>query len=127
MSAPKRRICRVLHIPGVGEVYWAKLMRISKVVLFEKSRTCPTSESLLIFSRDPAQLAASERIQNHLAGCDFCWAEHQLLAKELLQCEVEFVPVDIPKDLKLLAESVLRNPCKSVSSLAGIGISVRAN
>jgi hypothetical protein len=49
----------------------------------------------------------------HLEGCDFCWAEVQMLEHHRAQPKGEAKPPSIPVNLRVLAEALLRN--KSLS------------
>ena len=56
-----------------------------------------------------SRLAASEcsHISRHLAACDFCSAELQLLARHSENRE-EYVLPDMPAELRILAEQLFR-------------------
>src|ERR1700730_14564710 len=63
---------------------------------FEKKRCCPSSEVLLSYCRSDLCAEQTPRITSHLAACDFCAAELQLLSKYPAVaplCEGAVVPV----------------------------------
>ena len=81
-------------------------MRSEKFDRFIKTRDCPPSEELLNLAAFPCD--GTSEIISHLEVCDFCAAEAHFLSKVQateLPCHV----TEIPPDLRLLAESVLRN------------------
>jgi hypothetical protein len=50
---------------------------------FEKQLSCPSSDALLGYARSSISLASSRVVELHLADCDFCGAELQLLSKHI--------------------------------------------
>jgi hypothetical protein len=85
------------------------MLRSLQLNVFAKSATCPSAEGLLAFSRAVLAPAQTHLVAAHLQECDFCGAELQLL--ERYPCQAEVVPaVEIPPDLRLLAESILGSP-----------------
>lgn len=48
---------------------------------FEKQLSCPSSDSLLGYAKSSLSQASSRVVELHLADCDFCGAELQLLAQ----------------------------------------------
>jgi hypothetical protein len=94
-------------------------MRSSSTATFRKLRTCPAAEALLCFTRDAGAVGSTESIAGHLAACDFCAAEAQLLA--LLPAHAESpLPscTEMPGHLKLLAESLLALPSQNRARFA---------
>ena len=81
-------------------------MNSSSIIVFCKQATCPSSETLLTYQR--VGLAAAERdwVASHLAACDFCGAELQLLTKHSPTGE-KYVLTKIPLNLRRLAEALL--------------------
>jgi hypothetical protein len=81
-------------------------MNSSSVIIFSKQATCPSSETLLSYQR--VGLTSEQRawIASHLAACDFCGAELQLLMKYSPNGE-EYALTDIPLNLRRLAEALL--------------------
>ncbi len=81
-------------------------MNASSLMLFCKQATCPSSEMMLSYQRAALATERREWIASHLAACDFCGAELQLLT-EHSPLEEEYVLVDIPLSLRRLAEALL--------------------
>jgi len=83
-------------------------MSFLPVTIFRKSAACPSSETLLAYRQSGLPSTKHEWVELHLAGCDFCRAELQLLNR---YCYVnERVTVgEIPPELRELAASVLGN------------------
>jgi hypothetical protein len=81
-------------------------MNSSSIILFCKQATCPSSETLLTYQR--VGLAAAQRawVASHLASCDFCGAELQLLTKYSPTSE-KYAQTNIPLNLRRLAEALL--------------------
>ena len=48
---------------------------------FRKLRTCPSAEVLIKYGQAELACETEERVSHHLASCDFCGAEMQLLSK----------------------------------------------
>ncbi len=73
---------------------------------FAKTRTCPSSELLLLLSSgEPSSKTAAAGISRHLADCDFCAAELHFLATCPTAQEL-YQPVQMPSHLRRLAEDV---------------------
>src|SRR5258708_31423464 len=74
--------------------------------LFNKTVGCPSSQDLLDYDQAGLGSAHSQRIGAHLADCDFCNAELQLLNRyQNTQDEYSFV--EMPLQLRGLAERLL--------------------
>jgi hypothetical protein len=83
-------------------------MSIQPANVFRKSALCPPSQTLLAYRRSELTIIQSLCVEAHLAGCEFCGAESQLLdcfrhGSEEIAC------TEIPSQLRELAEQVLRN------------------
>jgi hypothetical protein len=50
---------------------------------FGKTTACPSSEILLLFNNQSLPTLLVERVNRHLADCDFCGAETAFLSKYL--------------------------------------------
>ena len=74
--------------------------------VFCKQITCPRSELLAIYSATRMVTEIESLIEEHLAACDFCGAETQLLTK-YPPTEEKFAPPEIPENLRCLAEAIL--------------------
>jgi len=82
-------------------------MPSSLVTAFRKRVSCPSSETLLAFRRSHLSYEDSARIDSHLAICDFCNAELQLLTLHRSDIE-EYAFAEMPTPLRRLAEGLLR-------------------
>jgi EAL domain-containing protein (putative c-di-GMP-specific phosphodiesterase class I) len=88
--------------------------------LFCKTAECPTSEALLAYQRSLMTLAIPISIEDHLASCDFCNAELQLLKHYRSEPE-EYSFVEMPAHLRRLAEALLKTatvPFRGMAELA---------
>ncbi|MGB8509005.1 MAG: hypothetical protein WCD76_11530 [Pyrinomonadaceae bacterium] len=86
-------------------------MRSSSTAKFYKLSTCPSSEALRLSSADVPTDEGQSLINKHLATCDFCGAEMQLLARfPTHECASHFVPCEMPLPLRRLAEDLLAAP-----------------
>lgn len=75
---------------------------------FRKLQTCPHSEALLTFCLGAH---AAGRVAEHVAVCDFCGAEAQLLARFAPPAgALPFAALAIPAPLRRLAEDLLSEP-----------------
>jgi len=77
------------------------------VSLFCKTARCPTSEALLAFYRSALATEGHPYIKDHLASCDFCSAELQLLTQYRNDVE-EYSLAEMPAQLHRLAEDLLK-------------------
>ena len=87
-------------------------MKTSKTTFgFRKMAGCPASATLLSYAAEnlPADVAVG--VKEHLEVCDFCSAELPLLAHHTPAPAVSGPP-DIPRDLRILAESILAHLLK---------------
>lgn len=76
---------------------------------FYKQVTCPASETLLLYHAFALVTKQRKRVASHLATCDFCNAELQLLIKHP-PCEdgESFIEEALmPSSLRRLAEAIL--------------------
>jgi hypothetical protein len=76
---------------------------------FTKSAACPSAIALLDYSLDRLAAEIGMLIKWHLEDCDFCWAEVQMLSHHGAHPKGELKPPAIPVNLRILAESLLRN------------------
>ena len=74
--------------------------------LFNKKVGCPSSQDLLDYDQAGLASAHSRRIDAHLADCDFCNAELQLLNR-YRNTQDEYSFVEMPLQLRGLAERLL--------------------
>jgi hypothetical protein len=82
-------------------------MSSSIVNLFCKTAECPASQALLAYCGSSLHAKNWSYIQAHLASCDFCGAELQLLARYRCDAE-EYCFVEMPAQLRRLAEDLLK-------------------
>src|SRR5215468_5685634 len=75
---------------------------------FTKQAACPSSKRLLEYRRYALPPEMSQLVEWHLEGCDFCWAEAQLLANYTAAEKGECRPPAIPVNLRVLAEALFR-------------------
>jgi len=95
-------------------------MALSFTNLFCKTAECPTSHALLAFRS--SLMSPRERVflEKHLAFCDFCSAELQLLSRHRYEAE-EYSFAEMPAQLRRLAETLLKPsaaPFKGLLNLA---------
>lgn len=85
-------------------------MRSSCTAGFRKRLTCPAAEALVSYAR--AELAGEGRaaVARHLATCDFCGAEAQLLSRDVPPASAHPSAAPLPKHLRRLAEDLLARP-----------------
>lgn len=86
-------------------------MRSSSTVAFRKLKTCPPAELLLRYSGTGLAWGRRRRVAAHLALCDFCGAEMQLLARHAPGGRAAAAPPgEMPLGLRRLAEDMLAEP-----------------
>lgn len=88
--------------------------------VFCKTAGCPTSQALLAFRRSLMTPEGLTLIERHLASCDFCSAELQLLSRYRSDVE-EYSFVEMPARLRWLAEAWLKRttaPFKGSTEIA---------
>jgi hypothetical protein len=84
--------------------------------LFNKKVGCPSSQDLLDYVQACRATAHSLRIEAHLANCDFCNAELQLLNRyQNTQDEYSFA--EMPLQLRGLAERLLHSTAPPFQAL----------
>lgn len=83
-------------------------MRAGKVMSFRKQATCPASDTLLSYRDGKLKKNSEVTIEAHLASCDFCCAELQLLTECPVAYEVFTPPTSCPTSLRRLAEEILK-------------------
>ena len=74
---------------------------------FRKTAACPASATLLSLLCNNLPAEAATTVKQHLEECDFCSAELPLLAHHKPLRGTQRTP-EIPKDLRILAESILK-------------------
>ena len=102
---------------------WARgnsSMSLSSASLFCKTAGCPTSQALLAYRRSLMSPKDLAYIESHLASCDFCSAELQLLTRYHSEAQ-EYSFAEMPAQLRRLAEDLLKRrpaPFKGFTELA---------
>ncbi len=86
------------------------------MVTFCKSAICPSSGDLLAHQTGEVSISESERIEAHLAVCEFCASEVEFYA-HYPQSEEPVAIVEIPLPLYELAQALLNNKHKDFSVL----------
>jgi len=82
-------------------------MKTSKSTIgFRKTAGCPASATLLSYAAGNLPAEVADGVKEHLGVCDFCSAELPLLAHHTPATSVNGPP-EIPRDLRILAESIL--------------------
>jgi hypothetical protein len=76
---------------------------------FQKSVACPSSRTLLSFRSEKLSPTVSNLVSFHLGNCEFCNAELPLLAHYRSAFRGDNKTPEIPRDLKILAESILQS------------------
>jgi len=77
----------------------------SGVGSFTKQAACPSSKILLDYRSGALAAEMNKLVEWHLEGCDFCWAEMNLLVHHVAGEESR--PPAIPVNLRVLAEALL--------------------
>lgn len=95
-------------------------MPSSLVSLFCKTVCCPTSQALLAYHRLASAKADHAYIENHLAYCDFCSAELQLLTRYRGDAE-EYSFVEMPAEFRRMAEDLLKRSNATIRGFAELG------
>lgn len=78
-------------------------MRSTSTALFRKQRTCPPAESIL-------HRGQAAGVAEHVAACEFCGAEAQLLSRfppSPTKYALPFVALSLPRPLRRLAEELM--------------------
>lgn len=84
-------------------------MGYSRTARFRKLRTCPQSKILLT-----QRLGAQTSVAAHVASCDFCGAESQLLSRFPPQtAAIPLVAFPVPPGLQRLAQDILAQPSQN--------------
>jgi len=96
---------------------------------FEKKRRCPSSAVLLSYQQHGLTRTPASPITDHLAACDFCSAELQLLTNYPATPESTESPLTppIPDDLRILAEALLSQKRVGATNLLEMMFEPQAN
>ncbi len=95
-------------------------MSCTSTAWFRKLRTCPGSETLLGFCLGARVAPGGAGVAEHVASCDFCGAEAQLLSLHAPPAEaLPFADIPMPDNLRRLAEDLLAGPSYNRARFAG--------
>ena len=92
--------------------------RSSTTAAFCKLRTCPTSETLLLYHDAALALDATGEVTEHLTDCDFCGAELHLLSHFRPAGPAVILPVRMPWPLYRLAKDLFAASARAASRAA---------
>jgi hypothetical protein len=98
-------------------------MRSLRTAGFYKSKTCPSAETLLLYTEADVAQAIRQRIAEHLSECDFCGTEILLLAKHAPRKDefaIAIETVAMPAPLRRLAEELLSDAMRVAPIFADI-------
>jgi hypothetical protein len=93
-------------------------MRTYSTRIFRKQATCPSAETLLSYSAADLASEPKARINSHLATCEFCSAELQLLTRHAPLSTESYEQTNMPVPLRYLAESLLAGSMLRMESFA---------
>lgn len=96
-------------------------MKTVNATSFCKQASCPTSEMLLSYHACELESESGKQVATHLAACDFCCAEMQLLAECPQADECEWLATEIPLHLRQLAEELLAGSFLTADMFIGTG------
>ena len=100
-------------------------MSFTSTALFRKLRTCPGSETLLYFCFGSRVASGGGVVAEHVASCDFCGAEAQMLSLHAPPAEaLPFAALPMPPALRRLAEDLLAEPSYNRTRVAGALIEI---
>jgi hypothetical protein len=92
-------------------------MSSSFASVFRKTAGCPASQALLAYHGALTSSNELAYIESHLACCDFCSAEIQLLTRYRSEAE-EYSFAEMPAQLRRLAEDLLTRSTAPFKGLA---------
>lgn len=87
---------------------------------FCKTADCPTSQVLLAYCRSLLTPKDGDYLESHLASCDFCSAELQLLTRYRGEAE-EYSFAEMPVQLHRLAENLFKRSAAPFRGFAELG------
>lgn len=97
-------------------------MKTTDSTSFCKQASCPSAETLLRYQTLELETAQTALVGAHLADCDFCCAELQLLAECPQADEWETQAVEIPPPLRRLAEEILTGSLLTAETFSALGL-----
>ena len=90
----------------------------SSTAAFCKLRTCPTSETLLLYHDAGLAREATGEVAEHLSACDFCGAELNLLSRFRPAGPLLVRPVHMPWPLYRLAKDLFAASARAAKRAA---------
>jgi len=84
---------------------------------FCKTTRCPSSETLLRYRGRRLPIEGRATVEIHLEQCEFCSAELQLLKRHRNELD-EYRAVEMPAQLRRLAEDLLSKPARRFSLIS---------
>jgi hypothetical protein len=96
-------------------------MKTTDAPSFCKQASCPSAETLLSYQTLKLETARKALVKTHLAGCDFCCAELQLLSEcpQADECETQFAEIPLP--LLRLAQEILAGSLLTAETFNALG------
>jgi len=88
-------------------------MRCSSTAEFRKLKTCPSAEVLLLYQDSRLSAVRRQAVGAHLAACDFCGAEMQMLSRHWTRTvarRAASAAIEMPSNLRRLAEDIMMTP-----------------
>jgi len=86
---------------------------------FQKTQTCPAAEALALYAREYLTGEGRAVVAAHVAACDFCGAEAQLLSRFAPPARAARpAAAPLPEHLRRLAEDLLAQPSNSRARFA---------
>ena len=92
--------------------------------LFNKKIGCPSSQCLVEYHQTRLAADQMDRVENHLANCDFCSAELQLLARHLNDGD-DCSFAEMPAQLRRLAKRWLKRSVPALGLLSRFEVNHR--
>jgi len=81
--------------------------QMTSTLTFRKTAACPASSTLVSYRAAKLSRKGAATVREHLLECEFCNAEHQLLAHHKPVRGTRMRTPEIPINLRILAESIL--------------------
>lgn len=94
-------------------------MKTYRTTIFCKQLTCPSAETLLSYETANSASELQAEVTLHLAACDFCSAERQLLSRHAAPFVEQYERPKMPAPLRYLAESLLAGRLLRMESFVG--------
>lgn len=95
-------------------------MKTYRTTIFCKQLTCPSAQTLLSYGAANLATEMKATVTEHLAACDFCDAELQLLTSHAPNANEGYQLTAMPAHLRYLAESLLAGSLLRMESFSEI-------